>query len=253
MLSVATVALLYFPHYLINGVFFWRKNFNKKNCAFIFSTDFSERLLIRRRLNWHIFINIDRSSCKLPVAIVRFPRNLNFLDRFSESLKYQVSREFVRYELSCSMRKEAWKDGQTDLTKLIVGFRNFTKAPKIALETFESLWISYNRRLYAQTHCLGVTWRLRREQKMIIFSVGLCFECRHAVLYGKSILKRELFVRAVFKKLGHMKVQINRNWPTVHHRNKSCTAGTLVHCYPYLYNTLTLPGGYLSSHYCCTN
>ena len=56
MLPVASVTLLYFTHYLINGVFFGRKDFNKK-FVFLFSLQlFSERLLIRRRIHWHIII-----------------------------------------------------------------------------------------------------------------------------------------------------------------------------------------------------
>ena len=40
MLSVASVTLHYFPHYLINCVFFGRKDFNKKLC-FYFLCSFS--------------------------------------------------------------------------------------------------------------------------------------------------------------------------------------------------------------------
>jgi len=52
---------------------------------------------------------------------------LNFLDRFSKKkFTYETSRESVQWEPTCSMRT----DGQTDMTKLIVAFSNFTKAPK---------------------------------------------------------------------------------------------------------------------------
>jgi len=49
------------------------------------------------------------------------------LDRFFlEILKNQISRKTVQWEPSCSMRT----DGRTDMTKLIVAFRNFMKASK---------------------------------------------------------------------------------------------------------------------------
>ena len=40
-------------------------------------------------------------------------------------LKCQISWKYVQWEPNCSMRT----DGQTDLTKLIVAFRNFVNAP----------------------------------------------------------------------------------------------------------------------------
>jgi hypothetical protein len=46
-------------------------------------------------------------------------------------LRYQISLESVQWGPSCSMRMYRQTDRQTDMTKLIVAFRNFTKAPKI--------------------------------------------------------------------------------------------------------------------------
>jgi hypothetical protein len=47
----------------------------------------SETFLILRRMNGGIIINIHtrRSSCKIPVVLVRFQSNFNFLDRLSEN------------------------------------------------------------------------------------------------------------------------------------------------------------------------
>jgi hypothetical protein len=47
---------------------------------------------------------------------------------FRKILKYQISGKSMHWELSCSMRT----DGRTDVTKLIVAFRNFENAPKNA-------------------------------------------------------------------------------------------------------------------------
>jgi len=41
-------------------------------------------------------------------------------------LKYHISGKFVQWESSCSM----WTDGQIDMMKLTVAFRNFANAPK---------------------------------------------------------------------------------------------------------------------------
>jgi len=44
---------------------------------------------------------------------------------FREVFNYQISWQSVQWEPSCSLRT----NGLTDLTKLIVAFRNFWKAP----------------------------------------------------------------------------------------------------------------------------
>jgi hypothetical protein len=45
----------------------------------------SEIILILRRTEQDITINVFRASCKVPVSIVMLQRNLNFLDRFSKN------------------------------------------------------------------------------------------------------------------------------------------------------------------------
>ena len=73
----------------------------------------SLQFLIVRRIQRDI-INVDTSPCKVPVILVRIRWNLSFLDRFSEN-----SSSLTRV-VTC---------GQTDMTKLIVAFRNFANAP----------------------------------------------------------------------------------------------------------------------------
>ena len=49
---------------------------------------------------------------------------------FWKELKCQNSSKCDQWESSCSMRTEKWTERRTDLTKLIVAFRNFADAPK---------------------------------------------------------------------------------------------------------------------------
>ena len=49
-------------------------------CVLIFSTNLSEIFLILRKIQRDIILNLRRSSCQVPVIIVRFERNLKFLD-----------------------------------------------------------------------------------------------------------------------------------------------------------------------------
>jgi len=61
-----------FPHYFINDEIFEKKLLNIK-CVFSFSLQLlSETFLILRRSERYIIINVLRSSCKIPVILVRF-------------------------------------------------------------------------------------------------------------------------------------------------------------------------------------
>ena len=70
--------------------------------------------------------NVHWSSYKIPFILARFQWNLNFLHRFSINTQIQISCKSVQWDLSCSMQTL----GRSDMTKLIVGFHNFVKAPK---------------------------------------------------------------------------------------------------------------------------
>jgi hypothetical protein len=101
------------------------KNIEHKTCVLIFSTTFAWKFFILRR-NKRDIIKVHRSSCEVPFILVRFWWKLSFLDRFyrnTQILNLMNTRPvgwpsfFVR------------KDGQTDLTELIVAFPSFANTP----------------------------------------------------------------------------------------------------------------------------
>jgi hypothetical protein len=109
-----------FTHYLINGKILEKKLFNIK-CVFWFSLQLlSETFLILKRIQWNIVINVHRSSCKVPLLLSDFNETWIFSTVFRDILKYQISWKSVQWQPSSSMRT----DTQTDITKLIVAFRN---------------------------------------------------------------------------------------------------------------------------------
>ena len=73
-------------------------------------------------------MNVFSSSREVPVVHVRFNLNLNFLERFSKNTQISNLLKIrpVGAELFYAHRR-------TDMTKLIVAYRNFVNAPKILL------------------------------------------------------------------------------------------------------------------------
>jgi hypothetical protein len=84
---------------------------------------------ILRRIQRDIIINVHRSSSKVLVIFVRFEWNLNTLDRLLKNIQISnfMKIRSVGAELFHTGKKT---DGRTDITKLIVTFRNFAKAHK---------------------------------------------------------------------------------------------------------------------------
>jgi hypothetical protein len=64
--------------------------------CFDFVQNFSETFLIIKRIQLDIIIKVHRSSCKVPVILVRVSWNLNVLDTFCKVVKYQISWKSVR-------------------------------------------------------------------------------------------------------------------------------------------------------------
>jgi hypothetical protein len=92
----------------------WKARFSKesywiKMCVFIFSINLSGKVFVLRRTEIDTIINVYRSFCKIPVTLVRFLWNFNFLSKFS--INTQVSNFMKLRPVGAKLFHE---DGQTD-------------------------------------------------------------------------------------------------------------------------------------------
>jgi hypothetical protein len=113
-----------FPHYLINSIFSTTKKSLTIKRVLIFSTNLSETLFILRRIQRDMIKIVDRSSCEVPVILVRFLWSLNF------SLQNFAKFGDVKFHENPSRGSRVVPSGQTNTTKLILVVRNFTNSSK---------------------------------------------------------------------------------------------------------------------------
>jgi len=110
----------------VNDTIFGGKVIENKMCFLIYSTTLSEIFFVRRRIQLDVIVSVHRSSCEVPFIRDRFLKNMKFLNRFSKNnIKFYENSSSVIRVVPCRRA-----DGQTDRQNLIVGFRNFVKAPK---------------------------------------------------------------------------------------------------------------------------
>jgi hypothetical protein len=102
--------------------------FSRKICLFFSTTFVWKTFLILRRNERGMIKNVYWSSCKVPI-MSDFNETWICSTDFRKILKYQISRKSVQWESSCFMRIDGRTDRPTHMTKLIVAFRNFAKAP----------------------------------------------------------------------------------------------------------------------------
>jgi hypothetical protein len=91
---VACPALKYFSHYLSNGTILKKKKLLNTKCVFLYFLKYlCEIFLILRRAEQDMIKNVHRFSYKVPVILVRFYCNLNFLDSFSKNTRISTFME----------------------------------------------------------------------------------------------------------------------------------------------------------------
>jgi hypothetical protein len=116
--SVACLAVPYFPHYLISGTIFGKRELLNRKCVcvLIISTTFVCNISHFKKIStWYYFCRI---LIKLGFSRQIFEkyRNIQFIENTSDGSRV----------VPCGQTT----DGRTGMTNLIVAFRNFAYAPK---------------------------------------------------------------------------------------------------------------------------
>ena len=115
----------------------------------------SETFIILKGLQWHIIINVHRSSC-IVLILIRVRWNLNFSINYRKlwNIKFLENPSGGSRVVPCGhtdRRSDRLSDRRMDMTKQIVAFRNFAKAPKtkpsiealswnFKIENFTEIW-----------------------------------------------------------------------------------------------------------------
>jgi hypothetical protein len=95
---------------------------------FIFSTNFVRNFFSLKKSSASAIINVHRYLCKVPVIMSDFNKTLIFSIYFRKIFNCQFFFLICQVGAEFACRRTG---GQTDMTKLIVAFRNSAKGPKI--------------------------------------------------------------------------------------------------------------------------
>jgi hypothetical protein len=119
-----------FRHYFINKVF--GKTFLKINVCFNFLYNIYLKYFFLRRVQRDIFINEKRFHVEYPLLLWDFNKTSIFSTDFQKKKKKSQVPNFIKIRpLGGKLfHEDVRTNGQTDITKLTVGFRNFKNAPK---------------------------------------------------------------------------------------------------------------------------
>jgi hypothetical protein len=128
--------------------------------------------------------NVQWPSCTVPVIIVNLSRNLNFLDRLSNT---QISN-FMKI---CAVAAQLFHaDGRTVMTKLTVAFRNSANAPhnnkrgNVFFHRIKLIRETLNKPInITQLPC---NWQLQLQLMALVYKRYYMFRLRHVAIIREN-------------------------------------------------------------------
>jgi len=146
--SIVYLALQYSPTLSLKRYDF-RRTFLSIKYVFWFSLQLSSEIFLTLKITQH------SSSCKVPVILVRFQQNLNFLDWLSKNRQISNSIKIPSFRVEFSVRTERRKGRRDEansrfskiwLTRLKI-HKMYNSQPRLWCHYFSHLFIHWIRNL----------------------------------------------------------------------------------------------------------
>jgi len=143
--SMASLVLPYFSTLFHKRHDFCKKVIEHKTGVLILSTNLCETFLILNRIERDIIVIVLRSSHVIPIILVRFKQNLNYLHKFLKSIKIPNFMKICSVgagPFHADRRTDRQKERRICKARLIVALRNFANAPKNGKCGYKSIYVS---------------------------------------------------------------------------------------------------------------
>jgi hypothetical protein len=173
-----------FPPYLINCLILEKDFTEHKMRVLIFYTTSVRKISHTKKKLSEIWSKMYMDlHIKYPLFLSGFNGIWIFSTDFRKILKHKVSWKSVQWELSCFTRT----DGQADITKLIVAFRNFADAPENRRQSRNYQWVAIIQTSHANQRWVSPsTLVLPYHQNPFLFlAVQLNTEGRRSKKWGE--------------------------------------------------------------------
>jgi hypothetical protein len=167
--------------HVINDKIFGKKVLNIKCVLWISVQHLSETFFTLRRNDRGVNINVFWSSWKVQVLLLYFNGILVFPSKFRKIFKYIIFFKIMSLGSDFSTQTDGRTDRHTDMTNIIVAFRNFAKAFENRSAAPKFKWHTVRYRLLGSLEFLLFLWKECRSVR-VWMRIRITYKISFAVL-----------------------------------------------------------------------